>query len=144
MIKMIFLALIVMLTIITGCTQRDTFYYKGVRIENTRTNAFILGITEWELSSAQYDSLEILYQTWSKESVYAKKVSGKQWSIPVDPNTMKILDMAQFSKINSPCSATHIIMGKRLLLENKTKLQFILDTVRDCPAIKEAGIKTPE
>lgn len=131
--------MVIILMTITGCNKKDAFYFKDVAIQNNQLNFS----SPWRLYSATYDSIQVFYDQYSPGSVKVSK-TREHWLVPVEPKSMQILGFNEFANLNSPCRTTHLIRGKKFLLENKEKIQYILDTVRDCPAIKESGTKVPE
>jgi hypothetical protein len=154
--KLIFLTLMVTVLIsITGCIGRkETLQYKDVKIYCKDTTWDIrYSFDKWTVISAQFGKLTILPEEGdfgllsppqASDSLYCIRVitSDALYLFPINPGTMKILNIAHFLTVNknTHTSPTELRNMKNFYHLNARDAQYILDAVSECPEIIENNI----
>jgi hypothetical protein len=136
--------LVILVSMFAGCAkQQDFTKYQGTKIE-LKNNLYLS--YEWVVRSATKGDLTISeagYLTDSKILWINVKKGKELWCIPTDPETGQILDPEIFVNHYKAEGITTLYNAKRFFVSNRNNIQSMLNSLYECPQLKEIGISKP-
>ncbi len=165
---LVFIIVITIIMLSTGCSEREVFFNlfgyiddsfncSGIFISASKGYYEAFGENPtygWVINHAEHDSLIIKTESYlsfarrykedSSKVYYLIVKRGKEkWNVPINPETSQVLDLNAFITKNSDVGVTKLRNRIRFYLDNKSNIQYILDTINKCPEIKQTNMAIP-